>query len=59
MQQLHYSIRFKNKISSFVNYKFIGYEDNKIVLEQAEWMSDKKIIKFDIDNIYAYKLSDV
>ena len=33
--------------------------EKKMVLEQVEWMSDKKIIKFDIDNIYAYKLSDI
>jgi len=56
---IYYSIRFKNQVSSFVNYKFLSREDNKIVLEQANCMSDEKIIKLDIDNIYAYKLRDV
>ena len=50
---IYYSIRFKNQVSSFLNYKFLSREDNKIVLEQANWMSGEKIIKLDINNIYA------
>jgi hypothetical protein len=53
---IYYWIRFKNDTTSFVNYKLKGYEGEKIILEQADWMNDQKIIKLDIDNIYAYIL---
>jgi len=51
---IYYWIRFKNSTSSFTNYKLKGYEGEKIILEQADWMHDQKNIKLDINNIYAY-----
>jgi hypothetical protein len=51
---IYYNIRFKNDTSAFSNYKLKGYEGEKIILEQADHMPDEKIIKLDINNIYAY-----
>lgn len=52
---VYYNIRLKNKTEQFTNYKLKGYDKNKIILEQADWMSDEKIIEFNINDIYLYK----
>jgi len=53
---VYYWIRFKNSKYSFVNYKLNKIEGDKIILEQADGMPDKKFIKLDINNIYAYAI---
>jgi len=53
-----YDIREKNHDSRWGTFKFYGYNcDGKILLEKHKpYDFEQKIIAFDINNIYAYKV---
>jgi hypothetical protein len=54
-----YTIRFKNdtnRYGAFNNYYLVGFDKDTVILRQAELMTDLKMIKLDINNIYAYQV---